>query len=215
MWMAAAERAVNQIRGAVRDRKGRTRMPPHSGSRRPRQGPANPIPFFFNAAEMRKLGHDVWITSCSERNILSKCLPIDETKHCISLLWCSKDGGHGFRPPVKKLGSRCEPLQGCSPKWLDFLLGRLRADSTPIRVFVSGCPAAFFHTRSIPSLLCQFEAGDLRCMCMFQVMRPLIFLLLLMMPQLLSLRLFPLRELLPLRLFPLRAALLIRMASVG
>ena len=46
MRMAAAERAVNQIRGAVRDRKGRTRMPPHSGSRPPRQGPANPRPFF-------------------------------------------------------------------------------------------------------------------------------------------------------------------------
>ena len=66
MRMAAAERAVNQMRGAIRDRKSRTRMPPHSGSRRPRQGPAKPRLFFSTPQKCGSSG-----TTCGSRRARS------------------------------------------------------------------------------------------------------------------------------------------------
>ena len=81
--MAAASRAVKQIRGALRDRRGRKRKPARYVLPRPRPAPIKPQG--FNAQAIKKLEHDVWITACSERNILVQFVHESEFVDCLCL----------------------------------------------------------------------------------------------------------------------------------
>ena len=97
----------------------------------------------FSVPDISARGHDVWITLCSERNTVLQHLDPSmrgHMAHSLGLLWCSRCGGHGFRPPCPKLMHDCEPLKKCSRQWLDTLLGRLRAGQHPDTGVVLGVP---------------------------------------------------------------------------
>ena len=132
---------MGQIKGAIRDRTRRTRKPAKSGPQRPVA--ATNCSVNFSVPDIAARGHDVWITVCSERNTVLQHLDPSlrgHLSHSLGLLWCSRCGGHGFRPPCPKLSCKCEPLKKCSRQWLDTLLGRLRAGQHPDTGVVLGVP---------------------------------------------------------------------------